>query len=143
MRKLLVLVLLLVSAVPATVSAHPERTTFFPDHRKAERPTYPTKGEIITVCKPDSRARGNRLWKGKGKKPSRTRRLRIKQLRRCKFGHIQAAVDAATTGGRIRIFPGVYREEPSREVTFNDPKCAREDAKYWEETGDSHGEDGK
>ena len=43
----------------------------------------------------------------------------------------------------IRIFPGVYREEPSREVTFNDPKCSKEDPKYWEPTGDSHGEDGK
>ncbi len=129
--------------LPAFALAHPERTTFFPDHTKGERPTYRTTGEIITVCKPDSRSRVNRLWKGKGAKTSRTRRLRLKQLKRCKFQHIQAAVDAAKSGARIRIFPGVYREEPSRAVTFNDPKCSRDDAKYWEPTGDSHGEDGK
>ena len=28
---------------PPTASAHPERTTFFPDHTKAERPKYPTR----------------------------------------------------------------------------------------------------
>ena len=144
MRKPTLLFALLVAVlIPATAAAHPERTTFFPDHTKGERPTYPKSGEIITVCKPDSKSRVNRLWKGKGKKTSRTRRLRLKQLKRCKFQHIQAAVDAATTGDRIRIFPGVYREEPSRQVTFNDPKCSKEDPKYWEATGDSHGEDGK
>ena len=139
----LVFALLVAVLIPATAAAHPERTTFFPDHTKGERPTYPKTGEILTVCKSDSRARVNSLWKGKGKQTSRTRRLRLKQLKRCKFRHIQAAVDAATTGDRIRILPGVYKEEPSRAVPFNDPKCNREDPKYWEETGDSHGEDGK
>jgi hypothetical protein len=139
----LVFALLVAVLIPATAAAHPERNTFFPDHTKGERPTYPKTGEIHTVCKSDSRARVNSLWKGKGKKTSRTRRLRLKQLKRCKFRHIQAAVDAATTGDRIRIFPGVYKEEPSRAVPFNDPKCSREDPKYWEATGDSHGEDGK
>jgi hypothetical protein len=41
------------------------------------------------------------------------------------------------------MMPGVYREEPSREVTFNDPKCSFDEPKYWEETNDGHGENGK
>jgi hypothetical protein len=39
--------------------------------------------------------------------------------------------------------PGVYREEPSRAVPMNDPKCSTDDQRYWEETGDGHGENGK
>ncbi len=136
-------VLLVALALPAVAAAHPERTTFFPDHTKGERPTYRTTGEIITVCRPDSRARVTRLWKGRGRKTSRTRRLRLRQLRRCRLQSLQAAVDRASSGARIRLFPGVYTEEASTKVPFNDPKCSREDAKYWEETGDSHGEDGK
>jgi len=123
MRKpTLVFALLVAVLIPATAGAHPERTTFFPDHTKGERPTFPTKGEILTVCKPDSAARVKRLWKGKGKKTSRTRRLRLRQLKRCRFAHIQAAVDAATSGDRIRIFPGVYREEPSLHELDFDPR---------------------
>jgi hypothetical protein len=146
MRKLLLVPVALLAAVllvPAVAPAHPERTTFFPDHTKGERPTYPTTGEILTVCRPDSQRRINRIWKGKGPKTSRTRRLRTRQLKRCRFQEIQAAVDAATSGDRIRIFPGVYTEETSRKVTFNDPKCSLQDEKYWEPTNDGHGEDGK
>lgn len=123
--------------------AHPERTTFFPDYTKGERPTYPTTGEILTVCRPESRSRVNALWKGKGKKTSRTRRLRLKQLKRCRFREIQAAVDRATSGDRIRIFPGTYTEESTRKVPFNDPKCSMDDPDYWEPINDSHGENGK
>ena len=144
MRKLLLPLALLALLVPAALAvAHPERTTFFPDHRKGERPTYRTTGEIHTVCRPDSRQRIARIWRGKGPKNTRTRRLRLRQVRRCKFQEIQAAVDTATSGDRIRIFPGVYTEPTSRKVTFNDPKCSQEDTKYWEETNDGHGENGK
>jgi hypothetical protein len=145
MRKLFVLLALLAiaSVLPAIAFAHPERTTFFPDHTKGERPTYPTRGEIHTVCRPDSGQRIRTMWKGKGKVTSRKRRLRLRQLKRCGFQDIQAAVDKATSGDRIRVFPGVYREQPSRKVTFNDPKCAQDDPKYWEPTNDGHGEDGK
>ena len=143
MRRLALVVLCLFAAVPAAAVAHPERTTFFPDHTKGERPNFPTTGEILTVCRPDSKARVLTLWKGKGKKTSRTRRLRLKQLARCRFSEIQAAVDVATSGDRIRIFPGEYTEETARKATFNDPKCSPDDEKYWEPTNDSHGEDGK
>jgi hypothetical protein len=146
MRKLFVPLVLLAAILALPVSgalAHPERTTFFPDHREGERPKFPTTGEIHTVCRPDSKQRIARIYKGKGPKTSRTRRLRLRQVTRCKFQEIQAAVNAATSGDRIRIFPGVYTEESSRKVTFNDPKCSPEDPKYWEPTNDSHGEDGK
>jgi hypothetical protein len=145
MRKPLVacLTLLACLAVTPAAQAHPERTTFFPDHRKGERPTYRNSGEIITVCRPDSKKRVQRLWRGKGPKTSRTRRLRLRQLKRCRHQNIQSAVDAAKTNARIRIFPGVYTEEPSRRVTFNDPKCPNSDERYWEPTNDGHGEDGK
>src|SRR3712207_883015 len=125
MRRLLVCLPLVVAAIaplPAAVSAHPERTTFFPDHTKGERPNFPTRGEILTVCRPDSRARVRAIWKGRGPKNSRTRRLRLRQLNRCRFQEIQKAVDAATSGDRIRIFPGEYTEPSSRAVTFKDRK---------------------
>jgi hypothetical protein len=144
MRKLLMGATLLVClALPAAASAHPERTTFFPDWTKGERPTFRTTGPILTVCRPDSGARINRMWKGRGPQTSRKRRLRLRQLKRCRYRTIQTAVDAASSGARIRIFPGVYTEEPSRQVTFNDPKCSLEDPKYWEPTNDGHGENGK
>jgi hypothetical protein len=131
-------------APAADVHAHPERTTFFPDHTKGSVPKYRTSGGTLhIVCRPESRKVINRLWKGKGKKTTQMRKLRLKQLRRCKFRNIQPAVDKAKSGDRIQLLPGTYREEPSRKVTYNDPKCSREDPKYWEATNDSHGEDGK
>jgi hypothetical protein len=136
-------VLLALLALPSAASAHPERTTFFPDFKKGERPNFRTTGPILTVCRPDSRARINQMWKGRGPKNSRKRRLRLRQLKRCEFREIQAAVDAAKSNSRIRIFPGVYTEPTARKVPFNDPKCDFEDAKYWEPTNDGHGENGK
>jgi hypothetical protein len=144
MRKLLIPCALLVClAIPSIASAHPERTTFFPDWTKGERPTYRSKGTMLTVCRPDSGARIAQMWKGKGPKNSRKRRLRLRQLKTCKYRNIQEAIDVARSDNRIRIFPGVYTEEPSRKVTFNDPKCALDDPKYWEPTNDGHGENGK
>jgi hypothetical protein len=144
MRKLPIPVTLLARlAFAPAASAHPERTTFFPDASKGERPTYRTTGEILTVCRPDSAARVRRIWRGKGPKTSRTRRLRLRQLKRCRYREIQKAVDAATSGDRIRIFPGVYTEPTSRRAPFNDAKCSQDDPKYWEPTNDGHGEDGK
>lgn len=145
MRRLLLLpcALLACLLLAPAASAHPERTTFFPDHTKGERPNYRTTGKTLSVCRPDSRQRIASIYKGKGPKTKRLRRLRLRQAKRCTFSNIQEAVDAAQSGNRIRIFPGVYSEAPSRGVTFNDPKCANEDPKYWEPTNDGHGENGK
>ena len=104
--------------VPATAGAHPERPTQFPDGT-GSFPKYRSPGDVANakvVCKPDSPQRIRRLrgWH---------RKRNLKLLRRCRFEHIQAAVDAARTGDRILILPGVYREEPSRAKPNPDPAC--------------------
>lgn len=43
--------------------------------------------------------------------------------RRCKYRHIQAAVDKADNHDRVVIMPGRYLEQPSRNMPTNDPKC--------------------
>jgi hypothetical protein len=145
MRKLLIpLGLVLSLLAPSVTSAHPERTTFFPDHRKGERPTYRSEGgRILSVCARDSRERTARAWGGTGTQTVRTRRTRLDQAEGCRFSEIQKAIDAAKSGDRIRVFPGVYTEPSARKVKFNDPKCSQQDPKYWEPTNDGHGEDGK
>jgi hypothetical protein len=54
-------------------------------------------------------------------------RSRLKLLKDCGFQHIQAAVDAAKSGDRILIMPGVYREEPSQAVKFVGPEADRDE----------------
>lgn len=119
-----VLVLLLAGvatllALAPAARAHGERPAFFPDGsgsfpkyrvlKKSDRP--------LVVCKPDSRSR---IVKLKG----HVRRKNLRLLRRCRFEHVQQAIDAARNGDRITILPGVYREEPSREKPVRDPACA-------------------
>jgi len=102
--------------------AHPERATQFPDASKGVVPKYRQGGPARVVCKPDSRARISRIYKGRSSRALRRKRLR--QLRECKFRHIQSAVNAAKNGDRILIMPGVYREGPSRAKPVDDPACA-------------------
>ena len=128
-------------AVPALAGAHAERATFFPDHTKGSVPELRKTGERHVVCKSDSRKRIKRSWAGRGPKRTRSRRARLRLLKLCRYEHIQQAVDAATSGDRILIMPGVYREEPSREVPDRDPRCAGDE--YWEPSGDNHQEDGR
>ncbi len=127
--------------LPAAALAHPERASFFPDASKGSVPEYRSSGPSLVVCKPNSRARIQRSWAGHGAVRTRIRARRLALLRRCRFRHIQQAVEAARSGDRILVLPGVYREEPSRAVTFNDPACSG--SRYWEATGDSHGENGR
>jgi hypothetical protein len=125
---------LLAAAVCAAISAplalaggalaHPERPAHFPDHTKGEVPTYRTTGPSIVVCKPDSRRRILRSLKGRGPKTSALRRKNLRLVKRCRFRHIQQAVDAASSGTRILVLPGVYREEPSRANPEPDKRCA-------------------
>jgi len=110
--------------IPAAAAAHPERATFFPDHTKGEVPAYKGAGTPYSVvCKPDSRARVKQLYKGKGRKTRKRRALRLRLIKRCKFEHIQAAVNAARSDQRILVMPGVYREEPSRAKPVDAPEC--------------------
>ena len=141
MRKwsVLIAVLLGLLALPAVVAAHPERETHYPDYTKGKVPSGPATGKTIYVCKSDSGSRLRTIFRSR----PRTLKTRLRQLKTCRIRHIQQAVDVAATNDRIRVFPGVYREEPSRAVPFNDPKCSRQDARYWEDTNDGHGEDGK
>jgi len=74
--------------VPSAALAHKERHTESPVRpgKVPDQNRAPT--EIIDVCKTGE----------------------------CAYEHIQAAVNAAHEGALIRIWPGVYKEEPSRAV---------------------------
>lgn len=106
-------------AAPGVASGHGERPAFFPDGSGAFPKYRPAKdvANALVVCKRDSRKRIRALrgW-------HRTRNLAL--LKRCRFEHIQQAIDAAGNGARILILPGVYREEPSRAQPSPDPRCA-------------------
>jgi hypothetical protein len=126
---------------PALAGAHAERATLYPDHAIGAVPVPRSTGTARIVCKADSARRIRSSWAGTGPKRTRYRTARLKQLKRCRFRHIQQAVDAAETGDRILIMPGLYREEPSRAIPVKDPKCAG--PQYWEPSGDNHTEDGR
>ncbi|HLL87479.1 MAG TPA: hypothetical protein VK387_09230 [Thermoleophilaceae bacterium] len=71
------------------------------------------------VCKLDSEQRILNRVREPG---ARSRNLSL--LDRCRYRHIQQAVNAAGNGHRILILPGAYREEPSRRVPNPDPRCS-------------------
>ncbi|MBI5106657.1 MAG: hypothetical protein HZB46_17025 [Solirubrobacterales bacterium] len=121
-RRTLVLLLLAAAALtalalPAASPAHPERPSSFPDFRKGKVPVYRSRGPSLVVCKPDSRKRILRL----PSKKLRTKNLKL--LKRCRYRHVQQAVDAARSGDRILLLPGIYREEPSLKAPSPDPRC--------------------
>lgn len=119
----------LVSVGPAT--AHPERPTAFPTG-ETEVPKYRNGGPSFVVCKRDSGTLLKKMYKGK--KNARLLKKRLAILKRCRFRHIQSAVQRAPNDWRILIMPGVYREEPSRKALHNDPKCGT-----LKDPGDGHG----
>lgn len=123
---LALLTAVLLALVPMVASGHPERPTVFPEVNgvppQAEIPTYRSRGPSHVVCKRDSRSLLKRMYR----RDARVLRSRLRTLDRCKFRHIQSAVNAARSGDRILIMPGVYREEPSRRVpvgTFGQEPC--------------------
>jgi hypothetical protein len=124
MRRVWTLLVLLAAfgACTATALAHPERQSFFPDPAKGSVPKYRHPGAPLIVCKRDSRARIKKSFKGKAR--ARTKRIRLRALKKCRFRHIQSAVNAAKSNDRIQIMPGVYREEPSRKVPVDQAECA-------------------
>ncbi len=129
------------AALPAAAGAHAERLTYFPDPAKGSVPEYRTDGPARVVCKPDSAARLRRSYEGGGNRAVAELRERLALLEDCRYRHIQEAVDAAKSGDRILLMPGVYREGPSRRVPDRDPRCAAD--QYWEPSGDNHTEDGR
>lgn len=121
-----------VVALPATSLGHPERPTSFPDPNAGTVPKQPRGAPDLVVCKADSEERIRDDLKGKKRK----RNLRL--LDRCRFNHIQEAVDAAGNGTHIGLLPGVYREVPSRRVPEPNPDCAGERF-YTQADGDAIG----
>lgn len=119
--------------VPAGSMGHSERASFFPDHTKGSVPKYRTSGPSLVVCKSDSRRRIRRLLDGAVEQKN------LSLLRRCKFEHIQAAVNAASNGTRILVLPGVYKEEPSTRVPNPDPRCQGDEFFAPEGEGDEPG----
>jgi hypothetical protein len=112
----LLLAALAALVLPSGALAHLERPTTFPDPAAGSVPAYRTTGPSVVVCKPDSRRRILRLT------PT-VRARNLAWFRRCRYRHIQAAVNAVRDGTRILVLPGVYREEPSRRRPANDPAC--------------------
>ena len=133
--------LVLLALVPALAAGHAERATIFPAAEAGQRPVHRTSGPSRVVCKRDSRRLLKRSWAGRSRTITRRRNYLLRVLKRCRYTHIQQAVDAARSGDRILIMPGVYREEPSRAIPVKDPRCAGDE--YWESSGDNHQEDGR
>src|SRR5919109_1258479 len=106
--------------VSGSAYGHAERYSYFPDYRLGEVPKHRTTGPSLVVCKAGSRRRIQRRLDGA------LRRKNLQLLKRCRFRHIQAAVNAAKSGYRILVLPGVYREEPSRRAPRDDPRCQGE-----------------
>jgi len=118
---LLAIVLLL----PASGGAHPERITKFPYPQAGSVPVARSTGPAIVVCQRDSLSRLKRIY-GRNR---RALRPRLQALRRCHFRSIQSAVNAAKSGDRILLLPGVYTEPASRRVpvgSYGQPPCAND-----------------
>ncbi|MGH7858373.1 MAG: right-handed parallel beta-helix repeat-containing protein, partial [Candidatus Binatia bacterium] len=93
LRLIVIVFLITLLSASSPVLAHSERQTNSP----------PRSGPV-----PDS-----------GREP--TMILDVCKTGGCDHDHIQAAVNAAQVGALIRIWPGFYREEPSREAPSLDP----------------------
>jgi hypothetical protein len=107
---------------------HAERLSYYPNHKLGKVPKHRTGGKALVVCKKNSERRIKTLLKGKAE------RRNLKLLDKCRFSHIQAAVNAAKSGNRILILPGVYREEPSRRVAEPNKRC-KDDYQEYQEPG--------
>lgn len=142
-RRLLVVVLALAVVVPlaGTAVAHDERDVTQPDD--GVFPEYRHSGPSVVVCKDPSAAAIEAL-------PAPIRQRNEALLERCRFEHIQEAVNWVEANGepgyRILVMPGVYREEPSRrsrEANFGAPlgrdDLADECAAIWEASDGGEG----
>ena len=114
--------LVLAIIVPASAFGHAERWSYFPNHKLGHVPKYKKSGPSLVVCKADSRKLIRGISTG-SKKSKAARQKSLALLPRCKYRHIQAAVNAAKNGTRILILPGTYKEEPSRAVANDDGEC--------------------
>jgi hypothetical protein len=109
--------------LPAAGLAHSERPAANPPNNSAVQP--PTRRavdaadpNVLVVCKPESRGIIN-SW------PAGWNYLKAKDdalLDKCRFNHLQAAIDAVPRSGTtIAVLPGTYYEEPSKRS--EGPRC--------------------
>jgi hypothetical protein len=117
-RAAAVLAVAAAALAPSTALAHEERETEFPDGSGSVPEYRPMVAEPnLVVCKPDSARHISRI------RDRSLRRANLDLLSKCRFRHIQAAVDAVSERDTtIYVLPGTYREEPSRPQ----PDCAEE-----------------
>ena len=99
-------VLLSCALLPANAGAHAERATFFPDPNQGDFPEYRDYGPELVVCTKESR----RLIQD-NIEDSALRRENLQLRSKCKFTTIQMAVNFAKNGYRIKVLPGVYKEQ--------------------------------
>ena len=117
------MLLVALTALTGTASAHEERDTVFPDYegQVPEYRTFEEAADVAVVCKPDSEKRIA------GIRDSKLRAFNNKLLDLCEFEHIQAAVDDirenGPAGGHVNLYvlPGRYLEEPSQN-----PECGKD-----------------
>jgi hypothetical protein len=86
-----------------------------------------TAEETIVVCRKDSLSRVRTALGQVKLGKARERRLlalNTKLAKRCRFGEIQPAVNAAGNGDTVVVMPGFYTEPTARKQPHNDPKCA-------------------
>ncbi|MBA0124522.1 cell wall-binding repeat-containing protein [Haloechinothrix sp. YIM 98757] len=99
------------TVIAGTASAHDERVVTEPE--RTGYPDYRDTGPSVVVCKANSADLIRAL-------PAPVRERNLGLLERCRFNHIQQAVNwvehEGETGTRIQVLPGVYREEPSRQA---------------------------
>ena len=141
MPRLVLVILLAALALPAVAAGHAERATYYPDRDAARVPKRARSGPSRVVCKSGLGEAHQAQLARQAEAGTRRASCGCGCSKRCRYRHIQQAVDAAKSGDRILIMPGVYREEPSREIPVNDPKCAGDE--YWESSGDQHQADGR
>ena len=126
MRRVWTLLVLLGAfvALASSAFAHPERATEFPDASKGAVPKYSGhNAKPLIVCKKNSRK-----LDPQDRSRARSRRASAGsacgRYKKCRFRHIQSAVNRAKSNDRIQVLPGVYKEEPSRRVPVDQAECA-------------------
>jgi hypothetical protein len=134
---------LAVLALVANVSAHRERRDDSPVRPGPVPPIDRVNPHSLVVCKAASKptraqhrdihlrlrtSTGPALAQAQLEETAWHRNTRL--FLRCRYEHIQEAVDAAGDDTDIFVLPGVYREEPSRAFPttscgdLTDPMCA-------------------
>src|SRR5688500_1686113 len=84
-------------ALAAAAAAPPERNASFPDGSVGSVPPVRAKADqVLTVCKSNSKRLIKRSFPGRQFKKKRN--LRLRQLKSCRFRHIQSAVNRARNG---------------------------------------------